>query len=468
MAKRAGKPSKRTSATPRSRKPKRGNATKPKRRSAAPSTQRLARELEQARLQQAATAGVLKVISRSAFDLTRVLEMLLESAARLCGANYGGIFRVDEDGARAAAGYNLAPGRLEAWQHTQIRPGRGTATARALLERQAVQVLDIAADPEYEIHDPKMVGGMGTTIAVPLMRDGEPRGVMTLWKDVVEAFSEQQMDLVAIFADQAVIAIRNARLFEEVRSSRAALERAHERLQGELAEAAQYVRSLLPQPMVEPFAIDWRFVPSEALGGDGFGYSWIDPEHFALYLLDVCGHGIGPSLMSVAVLHLLRSASLRDVDFRDPAAVLAALNERYEMKGPDDLYFTLWYGVYQPRTRRLDYASAGHPPAAIAEPGTQTPRLLQAKGIAVGLRPGVTFARESITVPERSLLYVFSDGAFEIERPDGSMMQLDNLLSLIRPVAGTDCNLDHLFERLIEAHGGKALEDDFSLVRFAF
>jgi serine phosphatase RsbU (regulator of sigma subunit) len=462
MAKRPGKGRKRVSAAARSRRSRQRGA-------GAPSAARLTHELAEARLQQAATAGVLKVISRSAFDLAHVLEFLLDSAARLCGAKHGGVFRATEDEARVVAGYNLPPGRLEAWQQIPIRPGRGTATARALLERSTVHILDIASDPEYEIHDPQLVGGMRTTLAVPVLRDGRPLGIIALWKDVVEPFGEQQIELVTTFADQAVIAIENVRLFEEVESSRAELMRAQEHLQAELAEAAQYVRSLLPAPMAQPFAVDWRFVPSEALGGDGFGYNWIDADHFALYLLDICGHGIGPSLMSVAVLHLLRSASERDVDFRDPVAVLAALNERYQMKGPDDLYFTLWYGVYQPTTRRLDYACAGHPPAAMVDPGAQNVQLLQTKGIAIGLQPGATFTHATVTVPEGSRLYVFSDGAFEIERPGGGMMQLDDLVDLIsRPAGGGECNLDRLLEHLVRVHGGEALEDDFSIVRCVF
>ena len=107
--------------------------------------------------------------------------------------------------------------------------------------------------------------------------------------------------------------------------SREALIRVHERLKAELADAAGYVRSLLPAPMAQPFTIDWRFEPSAELGGDAFGYNWVDPDHFALYLLDVCGHGIGPSLLSIAVLHLLQAASLRDVAFHDPSQVLGSV-----------------------------------------------------------------------------------------------------------------------------------------------
>jgi sigma-B regulation protein RsbU (phosphoserine phosphatase) len=255
----------------------------------------------------------------------------------------------------------------------------------------------------------------------------------------------------------------------ELESSREALMRVHEQLQRELGEAAGYVRSLMPAPMSQPFAIDWRYVPSAALGGDAFGYNWVDPDHFALYLLDVCGHGIGPSLMSVAVLHVLQAASLRDVDFRDPGQVLAALNDRYQMKGRDDLYFTLWYGVYRPQTRQLDYGCAGHPPAVIVDIGKQSVHSLSAKGSAVGLQPGTVFARETAIVPDGSRLYLFSDGAFEVQRPDGTMMRLEDLLHFVsRPATDGQCDLDLLFHHLMQVRGGEALEDDFSIVRFTF
>ncbi|HEX7779688.1 MAG TPA: SpoIIE family protein phosphatase, partial [Vicinamibacterales bacterium] len=255
----------------------------------------------------------------------------------------------------------------------------------------------------------------------------------------------------------------------ELEASREALVRAHERLQRELAEAAGYVRSLLPAPMSEPFAIDWRFVPSTELGGDAFGYNWVDADNFAIYLLDVCGHGVGPSLMSIAVLHVLQAGSLRDVDFRDPGQVLGALNERYQMKGHNDLYFTLWYGVYRPATRRLDYGCAGHPPAFLANAGTQGVQLLEAKGPPIGLRPGIAYASQTVIVPGNTRLYLFSDGAFEIRRSDGTMMGLEDLLQFMsRPGTNGQSDLDLLFQHLLQVRGDDALEDDFSIVRFAF
>jgi serine phosphatase RsbU (regulator of sigma subunit) len=259
----------------------------------------------------------------------------------------------------------------------------------------------------------------------------------------------------------------------ELETSREALMRTHERLQLELAEAAGYIRSLLPAPMSQPFAIDWRFVPSMELGGDAFGYNWVDPEHFALYLLDVCGHGVGPSLLSIAVLHLMQAASLRDVDFRSPSLVLGALNDRYQMQTNHDLYFTIWYGVYHLPTRRLDYGCAGHPPAVLMGAGLgadpQDVTLLKAKGVAIGLKPGAAYSCETIIVPENKRLYLFSDGAFEVERQDGTMMSLDDLIDFMnRPAVDGQSDLDLLLQHLLEIRGAGALEDDLSIVRFAF
>jgi serine phosphatase RsbU (regulator of sigma subunit) len=254
----------------------------------------------------------------------------------------------------------------------------------------------------------------------------------------------------------------------ELQASREALLCAHEKLQRELAEAASYVRSLLPAPMAHPFAADWRFVPSTALGGDAFGYHWIDAEHFAMYLLDVCGHGVGPCLLSIAVLHLLQAGALRDVDFRDPSQLLAALNDTYQMKSNDDLYFTLWYGVYQPVSRRLDFGCAGHPPAVLVNPDAGAVQLLKAKGLPIGMMPGVRYPSESLTVPRQRYLYLLSDGAFEVERADGTMMSFDEFLSIIAGFVSSDSSdLDRLYRKLAETRGSEPLEDDFSIVRFA-
>jgi serine phosphatase RsbU (regulator of sigma subunit) len=255
----------------------------------------------------------------------------------------------------------------------------------------------------------------------------------------------------------------------ELVASREALMRAHERLDIELADAARYVRSLLPPPQCEPFAADWRFVPCTELGGDALGYHWIDADNFVFYVLDVCGHGVGPCLLSVGVLHVLQSASLRDVDFRDPKQVLEALNERYQMEGPADLFFTLWYGVYHPQTRRLDYGSAGHPPAILLEAdGAHVTRLADRRP-PIGCMPGTAYRSATLTAPPGSRLYLVSDGAFEIVGEDGVMLTFEGFVDMLRDVASAHpLDLDLLLDRLTWLRGGETLEDDCSIVRLAF
>jgi phosphoserine phosphatase RsbU/P len=134
----------------------------------------------------------------------------------------------------------------------------------------------------------------------------------------------------------------------------------------EVGQAAKYVRSLLPAPLADARArIDWRFVPSTTLGGDSFGYHWLDPDHLAVYLLDVSGHGVGSSLMSVSAMNVISARTLPDTDFRNPGQVLQRLSSAFPMEKHNGLFFTIWYGVYDKGSRRLSWAGAGHPPALL-------------------------------------------------------------------------------------------------------
>ena len=177
---------------------------------------RLTRELEEAFQQQRATGDVLKAISRSTFDLTKLLNNLLESAARLCEADKGNILRPSETDAHyyVAANYRHTPEYDELQRNLTYTPGRGGVVARVLLEGKCVQIPDVFKDPEYAYPELVRAGNFRTILGVPLLREGIPIGVLVLQRAEVRPFTEKQIKLVETFADQAVIAIENTRLFD--------------------------------------------------------------------------------------------------------------------------------------------------------------------------------------------------------------------------------------------------------------
>ena len=249
-----------------------------------------------------------------------------------------------------------------------------------------------------------------------------------------------------------------------------ALEASRQVLANDLATAADYVRSLLPSPRdANGIRADWRFIPSASLGGDAFGYHDLDPDTFAVYLLDVCGHGVGAALLSVSALNAIRSETLPNTDFHDPGAVLAGLNRAFPMERQNDMFFTAWYGVFHRGTRKLRWAGGGHPPALLVTDGAAAPRLLDSDGPLIGAVDGLEFLSGEVEVPPASRLFVYSDGAFEIGLPDGSMWPFPEFVaSLVAPPAPRESPIDALVKRVRGLSQRDDFHDDFSMVELSF
>lgn len=279
--------------------------------------------------------------------------------------------------------------------------------------------------------------------------------------------------------------LRIYQLTQDLQSKNQALEHLTQDLQkqknlldAELTEAADYVRSLLPASLNdETVQIQTRFIPSSQLGGDCFDYYWLDAEYLAIYLLDISGHGLGAALPSVSILNLLRSQTLGDVNFYQPSQVLESLNATFQMSDQNDKYFTMWYGVYNITTRELLYASAGHPPALLlsGKPNSELQvKQLRTPGLPVGMLADTQFTNEHCQVEPDSSLYIFSDGVYEINLPDGTPWGLEGFIELL-----TDCrkeqhcseqqsSLDQVLEQIKRRTHLATFEDDVSLMQVNF
>jgi serine phosphatase RsbU (regulator of sigma subunit) len=238
----------------------------------------------------------------------------------------------------------------------------------------------------------------------------------------------------------------------------------------DVEKAAQYIQSLLPDPITKgPVRCDWTLIPSARLGGDAFGYRSLSERHTAIYMIDVSGHGAGAAMHAVSVLNILRRGALPVTDFHNPANVLETLNVMFELKYHGGMSVSVWYGVYDAETRKLRYGSAGHHPSYLVPAKRDKAIALDTLGPEIGVKRGFRFKSAKVDVPPQAKLYVFSDGAYEFATKDGGVGTLDDFVALLQmpPVAGRS-EPKRILQDVRRHSASDTVEDDYALMVFTF
>ncbi|EDY19583.1 putative PAS/PAC sensor protein [Chthoniobacter flavus Ellin428] len=303
---------------------------------------------------------------------------------------------------------------------------------------------------------------------VPLFRGEELLGVLCCESTHQHEWTVDEENFATSLADLFLLAHET----QERQRTGEALREGQKKLTAETAEAARYVLSLFPAKLTGAISTDWLFIPSAQLGGDALGYHWLDDTHLAVYLLDVVGEGIGAALHSVTALNVFRNQSLPNVDFREPAAVLAAVNASFEKDERNEMYFTAWYGVFHRPTRTLRYSTAGHPPAILFtgdSPTAATKVELRAPGLMIGAVAESHYATKQVTIGAFGRLYVFSDGAYEVCRRDGSAFRFEEFIGVLtNPPTSAAGELNAIVDHMREVQGAELLPDDCALLKLVF
>lgn len=198
-------------------------------------------------------------------------------------------------------------------------------------------------------------------------------------------------------------------------------------LERDLQTASRYVQMLLPRPIADgPVQADWHFLPCARVGGDAFNYGQLGNGLWGGFICDVTGHGAAAALHAVSILNVLRQAAIPGGDLSDPGKVVTSLNDMFQADANEVPLFSIWGFTYDPASRALRFCSGGHHPAMLVTGPDGTLEELNTSNPLVGMIPGRTFASAERTLPPGSTLYLFSDGAFEIETPEGKQLTLQD------------------------------------------
>ncbi len=352
-------------------------------------------------------------------------------------------------------------------------PRSSSFCGHTILRKEPLIIEDAILDERF--HDNPMVVGepfIRFYAGFPLAsEDGYNIGTLCIADKAPRKLTERDMRILKLISE---IAERGLRLVDLVHSQHQLLTvknqliEAQEQLNEELVEAASYVRSLLPEPLELPVRTDWEFITSSALGGDLFGYHWLDEDRLAIYLLDVMGHGVGAALLSASIYSMLSNGHFTEDELDNPSGVLTSLNRAFPMSKNGGRFFTIWYGVYNRRTRQLKYANAGHPPALIFR-GPNKIGELCATGTIIGIDPNSKFDTAEWGIPQNSRLYLYSDGLTELDGYNGLILSSNDLAQFITQHSNPHAaKTSEIVAAVQTKYGLTKFKDDVSLLEVGF
>lgn len=414
-----------------------------------------------------------------ALVLEELLDQLLRAMIQNAGADRGVLvlrggrpLLVEATGVNEKASISARP--------VEEHPELAGAILRYVERTQETVVIeDTSADHPFS-SDPYLARSRAMSLlCVPILRQRRLVGVLYLENRLATAtFTAARCEFLELLSVQAAISLENALLYDtldsrvkeqtsQLRESVDKLQETQAALQAELSEAAEYVRSLLPEPILQgSIRATFRYVPSAHLGGDGLGYFSLDDGRFAFFVFDVAGHGIAAALLCIAILTALHSRRLQGVDFGDPASVLRALNAAFPLS-TGGRHFTMWYGVLDPRSGHLACASAAHPSAILCDPAGNR-REIGDPGIMLGVLPEVEFSTTVTILAPGERLYVFTDGAYEIELASGELLDFARFERELSLAAAEPDDVDRLLRFALTASKSGELSDDFSMLSVIF
>lgn len=284
-------------------------------------------------------------------------------------------------------------------------------------------------------------------------------------ENIIKAFTTGGVDYITkpFFKEEFLARIKN---HIDLYHSKKKVTEYMKRIDFELNRAAEYISSLLPEPLRQKnISADYYFKPSIALGGDVLGYHFLDEDNLALYLLDVSGHGVGAALHSVSIINSIRFQNLSGTDFKSPKEVLAGLNKIYQMTKHNNLFFTIWYGCLNLNNYELKYSSAGHPPAILINKNNVS-NFLSVDNFIIGGIYDYNYIEKTLQLFPGDSIYIYSDGVFEIKNENSGYRDIEDLRHFL--ITNGDNNaseLSLLYNYQISYIIDKSLPDDFSILK---